>query len=94
MAKLSDPEVRTRLGALPGWEATPAGIRKTFARRDFKEAIRLINAVAELAEAANHHPDILLAGWNKVTFTLFTHSDKALTEKDFALAGQIERAAR
>jgi 4a-hydroxytetrahydrobiopterin dehydratase len=93
MPKLSDAEVRTRLKNLPGWEATPSGIRKTFSRRDFKDAIRLVNAVAELAEEANHHPDILLFGWNKVTFTLMTHSEKALTEKDFALASRIELAA-
>jgi 4a-hydroxytetrahydrobiopterin dehydratase len=93
MPKLSDAEVRTRLKDLPGWEVTPAGIRKTFSRSDFKDAIRLVNAVADLAEEANHHPDILLFGWNKVTFTLMTHSEKAVTEEDFALATRIERAA-
>jgi 4a-hydroxytetrahydrobiopterin dehydratase len=91
VAKISDAEVRTRLKDLPGWEATPAGIRKTFTRRDFKDAIRFVNAVAELAEEANHHPDILLSGWNKVTLTLMTHSEKAITEKDLTLAGRIER---
>ncbi len=93
VAKISDTEVRTRLKALPGWESTPDGIRKTFTQRDFKDAIRFINAVADLAEGANHHPDILLFGWNKVTLTLMTHSEKAITEKDFALASRIEHGA-
>lgn len=92
MAKISDAEVRTRLKALPGWEVTPAGIRKTFTQRDFKDAMRFVNAVAELAEEANHHPDILVFGWNKVTLTLMTHNEKAITEKDLALAGRIEHA--
>jgi 4a-hydroxytetrahydrobiopterin dehydratase len=92
MAKLSDAEVRTRLKDLPGWEVSSAGIRKTFTRRDFKDAMRFVNAVAELAEEANHHPDILVFGWNKVTLTLMTHSEKAVTEKDLALAGRIEHA--
>ncbi len=94
MAKLTETEIRTRLKDLPGWEATSDGIRKTFARRDFKDAMRLVNTVADLAEEANHHPDILLFGWNKVTFTLMTHSEKAITEKDLALASRIERAAK
>lgn len=94
MTTLSETEVRNRLRQLPGWELTSAGIRKTFARRDFAEAMRLVNAVAEAAEQANHHPDILIFGWNKVTFTLMTHSEKGVTEKDFALAARIERAAQ
>lgn len=94
MTKLSETEIRNRLRQLPGWELTAEGIRKTFARRDFAAAMRLANAAAEAAEQANHHPDILIFGWNKVTFTLMTHSEKAVTEKDFALAARIERAAQ
>jgi 4a-hydroxytetrahydrobiopterin dehydratase len=94
MPKLSEAEIRSRLKDLPGWELTPAGIRKTYSRADFKAAMRFVNTVAGLAEEANHHPDILIFGWNKVTFTLMTHSEKAVTEKDFSLAAQIERAAQ
>jgi 4a-hydroxytetrahydrobiopterin dehydratase len=49
-----------------------------------------VNRVGELAEAAGHHPDILLHGWNKVRLTLSTHSQAGLTEGDFDLAGQID----
>ncbi len=94
MAKLTEPEIRARLKDLPGWELTAEGIRKTFKRKDFKEAMRLVNAVADAAEEANHHPDIVIFGWNKVTFTLMTHSEHAVTEKDFAMAARIEQAAR
>jgi len=94
MAKLTDSEILNRLKDLPGWELAPAGIRKTYSRADFKAAMRFVNAVAGLAEEANHHPDILIFGWNKVTFTLMTHSEKAVTEKDLALAARIERAAQ
>lgn len=93
MAKLSETEIRNRLRELPGWELTSGGIRKTFVRRDFTEAMRLVNAVAEVAEQANHHPDILIFGWNKVTFTLMTHSEKGITEKDLALAARIDRVS-
>lgn len=94
MAGLPEEEIRRRLQELPGWELTPEGIRKTFRRKDFRDAIRLVNVVAELAEQANHHPDILVAGYNRVTFTLMTHSARAVTDKDLALAAQIEQAAR
>lgn len=94
MVKLTEPEIRARLKDLLGWELTAEGIRKTFKRKDFKEAMRLVNAVADAAEEANHHPDIVIFGWNKVTFTLMTHSEHAVTEKDFAMAARIEQAAR
>ncbi len=51
---------------------------------------RFVNRVAEAAEAANHHPDILVHGWNKVRLTLSTHSEGGLTEADFALAASLD----
>lgn len=58
--------------------------------KDFAAAIRFVNAVARLAEKANHHPDIDIR-WNKVVLTLTTHDQGGLTEKDFVLAAQCER---
>jgi len=92
VAKLSENEIRARLRDRPGWDLTSEGIRKSVKCKDFKTAIALVNAVADLAEAANHHPDILIFGWNKVTFTLMTHSEKAVTDRDLAMAGQIDGA--
>jgi len=57
---------------------------------DFATAIVFVNRVAELAEVANHHPDILLHGWNRVRLELSTHSEGGLTDADFALARQID----
>lgn len=94
MVGLSDADIRQRLQRLPGWELSPDGIRRTVKCKDFKAVMALVNAVADLAETANHHPDMLIFGWNKVTFTLMTHSEHAVTEKDFALAERIEGAAR
>ena len=50
-------------------------------------------ALAEIAEAANHHPDILLHGWNKVRLTLSTHSQGGLTDADFQLAARVDQLA-
>ena len=57
---------------------------------DFAGAMAFVNAVAGLAEAANHHPDILIHGWNKVRFTLSTHSADGLTQSDLDLARGID----
>ena len=60
---------------------------------DFAAAMAYVQRVGELAEAANHHPDILVHGWNKVRLTLSTHSAGGLTEADLAMAAQIDGLA-
>ncbi|MEK6911602.1 MAG: 4a-hydroxytetrahydrobiopterin dehydratase, partial [Candidatus Thermoplasmatota archaeon] len=57
--------------------------------RDFKEAMAFLNRVAELAETANHHPDIWNS-WNRVKLSLTTHDAGGLTERDFKLAKKID----
>jgi 4a-hydroxytetrahydrobiopterin dehydratase len=57
---------------------------------DFKSAIAFVNRVADAAEEANHHPDILVHGWNKVRLTLTTHSEGRLTDNDRAMAETID----
>jgi 4a-hydroxytetrahydrobiopterin dehydratase len=57
---------------------------------DFAGAMAWVNRVADAAEAANHHPDILVHGWNHVRLTLTTHSAGGLTENDLAMARRID----
>jgi 4a-hydroxytetrahydrobiopterin dehydratase len=57
---------------------------------DFAAAMAFANAVAGLAEAANHHPDILVHGWNKVRIVLSTHSVGGPTQHDLDLARGID----
>lgn len=57
---------------------------------NFAQAIEFVNHVADAAEEANHHPDILVHGWNKVRLSLTNHSAGGLTEADFAMAGRID----
>jgi 4a-hydroxytetrahydrobiopterin dehydratase len=71
-----------------GWEREGETIKRTVERKDFVTALAFVNAVGELAEQANHHPDIDIR-WNKVTLTLTTHSANALTDKDVDLATKI-----
>jgi 4a-hydroxytetrahydrobiopterin dehydratase len=57
---------------------------------DFAAAMAFVNAVADAAEAANHHPDILIHGWNKVRLSITNHSAGGLTQADFDLAATID----
>ena len=92
MKILSTGEVERKLRALDGWTLTPQGIQKRFEMGDFLSVMNLVNRVADLAQQANHHPDIFI-NYDKVTFTLITHDAGGITEKDFDLAGQIEAIA-
>jgi 4a-hydroxytetrahydrobiopterin dehydratase len=58
---------------------------------DFAGAMAFANHVAEVAEEANHHPDILVHGWNKVRLSLTNHSAGGLTEADFEMAAKIDQ---
>ena len=58
--------------------------------KDFAQAVAFVNTVAEAAEEANHHPDILIHGWNNVRLTLTTHSEGKLTDNDRAMAERID----
>jgi len=78
---------------VPEWKRQGTGITRTFVFKNFPAAIRFVNRVAKLAEAAWHHPDIVVR-WNKATLTLTTHDVGGLTRKDFALAHQFDRLAK
>jgi 4a-hydroxytetrahydrobiopterin dehydratase len=87
---LTDEQVSERLGDVPGWIRQGDSIVHVQTLADFRAAVLYVGAVAYLAEAANHHPDITIE-WSKVTLTLSTHSAGGLTVNDFALAEQINR---
>jgi 4a-hydroxytetrahydrobiopterin dehydratase len=90
---LSDADIEQRLADLSQWRREGAAIVRELTLADFAAAIAFVNRVAEAAEAADHHPDILLHGWNKVRLQLSTHSAGGLTEADFQLASRIDRLA-
>jgi 4a-hydroxytetrahydrobiopterin dehydratase len=94
MTPLTDAEIEERLAGRGDWHrGGEESIVRELAFADFAAAIAFVNRVADLAEAANHHPDILLHGWNKVRLTLSTHSQGGLTDADFQLASAIDDLA-
>ena len=92
MGLLSDERIASELERSL-WRRESDAIVRDWKLADFAAAMAFVNRVAGLAEAADHHPDILVHGWNEVRLTLTTHSAGGLTEKDFALAAEIDRAA-
>lgn len=90
--KLNDTEIQERLRLLPEWTREGDKIKRTVTCRNFVSALDLVNEVGAWAERHDHHPDILLHNWNKVTITLTTHSAGGLTNKDFELALDLEKA--
>ena len=89
MDVLAHEEVDARLSGSP-WRREGEAIRRDLELADFAAAMAYAQRVGELAEAAGHHPDILVHGWNKVRLTLSTHSAGGITGADLALAGQID----
>ena len=92
MATLSRTEAEERLKALDGWSLDGNAIRKQFVLKDFPEAVAFVDRLVPGAEAADHHPDILI-NYKRVTLTYSTHSEGGLTEKDFAGAATADRLA-
>ena len=89
-APLLSPEaVQRRLEGLADWELDGNLIRKRFRFGAFMESIAFVNLVANLAEAADHHPDMAI-NFTRVTVSLITYASKGLTDKDFDLAAQID----
>ena len=87
---LSDEEIGSRLEG-SDWKREGEQIVRDWKLDDFRAAIAFVNRVADAAEEANHHPDIIVHGWNKVRLSLTNHSAGGLTEADFEMAGRIDK---
>lgn len=87
-------EAQALLTELPGWDLDDRGrLARTYEFKGFMPGVALVNAIAAVAEAEGHHPDLLLA-WGTLGVSLTTHAAGGLTENDFVLAAKIERLAR
>jgi 4a-hydroxytetrahydrobiopterin dehydratase len=72
------------------WRQEDESLIRDYEFKDFVAAIAFVNRVADVAEEHNHHPDILVHGWNKVRLELTTHSEGKLTDNDRAMAERID----
>jgi 4a-hydroxytetrahydrobiopterin dehydratase len=92
MAILSNEEVQRQLKTLKDWVLEGPAIRKQFTFKDFPDAVGFITRLVPDAEAADHHPDIVI-NYRKVTLLYSTHSEGGLTQKDFDGAAMADRKA-
>ena len=89
MAVLADEQVDAALPDLNGWERKDGALRRSVKFPEFLAGIDAVRRVGEHAEAKDHHPDIDIR-WRTVTFALVTHSEDGITEKDVAMAHDID----
>lgn len=87
--KMTPHEIEIRLKELHLWKRDGGKIKKLFTFKNFKEAIRFVNSVADIAESEGHHPDMVIS-YNKVDVSLWTHAIGGLSQNDFILAAKIE----
>lgn len=86
---LEEKEIDERLLRLPGWSRNEHSIEKTYEFKNFPAAMSFVNAVAQVAESLNHHPDIIIH-YKQVTLRNWTHVTGGLTARDFTLAERVE----
>ena len=86
---LTAGELQDELARLPEWTLEGEAIVRTVRCPSFRDAIGLVNAVADAAEEADHHPDIAIV-WRRVSFRLTSKASGGLTARDVALAARID----
>jgi 4a-hydroxytetrahydrobiopterin dehydratase len=89
---LGAAEIAPLLAQLDGWQVVDGHhLERTYRLPNFAAALDLVNRIGAIAEAQNHHPDLLLA-WGRVGVTIWTHKINGLTESDFIFAAKCDRA--
>ena len=88
LRKLSTDEIETALGELKNWKVEGKLLKKRYEFANFQKALDFVNQVGEIAEVADHHPDICF-GWGYVKVELTTHDTGGLTRNDFDIAAEI-----
>jgi 4a-hydroxytetrahydrobiopterin dehydratase len=87
---VNDAEIRSNLDSFPGWQLRDNALYRELRFGDFVEAFGFMTAVALCAERSNHHPEWSNV-YNRVTIRLTTHDADGVSDRDFALATEIDR---
>ena len=89
--RLSESRVMELAQQVPDWAVEDGKLVRDVQVKNFRAALALVNAVGEAAEEENHHPDLLIHGWNHVRIELYTHTARGLSENDFIMAARFDR---
>jgi 4a-hydroxytetrahydrobiopterin dehydratase len=88
-------EIAARLAGHPAWSLGDDGqLHATFTLKNFAQVMLFVNAIAHVAETANHHPDLLIHGWKRLSISLMTHDQGGITDLDFDLIAKIDALPR
>ena len=88
---LKGAELENLRRQVTGWEVVEGHhLRREFRFENFREALKFVNQVAEIAEDQGHHPNVSFT-WGWVELEIFTHAVDGLTENDFVLAAKVDR---
>lgn len=87
--KLEEAAIQAALAGVPEWSELGDTIQRTYQFKNFVESMGFVQQVASIAEADQHHPDMLIR-YNKVTLTLSTHDSGGITTKDFDAAAKYD----
>lgn len=90
--RLTEEQIEQLKKRVPGWSVTDGRLTRDVTVKNFREALKLVNALGEIAEVENHHPDLLIHRWNHVRIELYTHTAEGLSENDFILAAKFSEA--
>jgi 4a-hydroxytetrahydrobiopterin dehydratase len=91
--KMTPEEIESRIGSTDGWKLDGEALQKRFEFGNFAESLAFVNRVGEIAEAADHHPDITF-GWGYAELRTMTHDRGGITDVDFALIEKIDGLGR
>lgn len=89
--RLTDDQVEELAQHVPAWSVQDGKLTREVQVKNFREALALVNALGEVAEGENHHPDLLIHGWNHVRVELYTHTAHGLSENDFIMAAKFDQ---
>lgn len=91
--RLSDEQLDEHLAQLPGWTRADDAIKRQYTLASFPDAVALVTRLAFDAEAADHHPDLLIE-YRRLTVRYSTHSAGGVTRKDIEGAAMTDRLAQ
>ncbi len=90
--KMTGTEIEEKIKATDGWRLEGETLFRRFEFPDFAKSLAFVNRVSEIAESANHHPDLTF-GWGYAELRTMTHDRGGVTDVDFALVAKIDQMA-
>jgi 4a-hydroxytetrahydrobiopterin dehydratase len=86
---MSDDELRSHLPQVPGWRVEGGALERRYDFSDYHRTMAFVNAVAWIAHAEDHHPDLAVS-YNRCTVRFNTHSVGGISINDFICAAKVD----